>query len=176
MEKLSLHIYVPWVLFAGNAALLRNLEVDETLIWNTMKNKHKAATATKTLFFIFIIRLRSDIRWYQLGCMYMKKGSPAIYICIVPQNVKIVFDSWFQDYSFEQEFESAFDQVYMTQWEWERVEAETAGGVRWSVQKKIAGRDQRRNKKAILDPVRKHVVHLERKESESLLERLIVRS
>lgn len=56
------------------------------------------------------------------------------------------------------------------------MEAETAGGVRWSVQKKIVDRDQRRNEKVILDRMRKHVVLLERKESESLMERLIDRS
>lgn len=46
------------------------------------------------------------------------------------------------------------------------MEDETNGGVLWSVQKKIADRDQRRNEKVILDRVRKHVVHVERKESE----------
>lgn len=104
------------MLFAGNTALLRNLEVDETLIWNTMKNKHKAATATKTLFFIFIVWLRSDIRCMISTWLYVheERVPGHIYMHCAP-NVKIVFDSWFQDYSLEQEFESAFDQVCMAE-------------------------------------------------------------
>ena len=64
--------YAPRVL-AGNAALLRNLEVDETLIWNTMKNKHKADTATRTLFFVFIVQLQSGIDDTSLVLFIMKE-------------------------------------------------------------------------------------------------------
>lgn len=114
-------------------------------------------------------------------CTWRKGSRPYIY-ALCPKCKNCIWLLVLRLFLGTKEFESAFDQVYMAEWEWEweweweRVEAETAGGVRWSVQKKIADRDQRRNEKVILDRMRKHVVLLERKESESLMERLIDRS
>lgn len=75
------------------AAYLRTLEVEETLISNTMKNKHKAAKATvaalqEIVFFILLVRKGLGCR----QCLFQKRSdqfSAAIYIYIYSQDADV---------------------------------------------------------------------------------------
>lgn len=85
-ERLKIFL-IPWVVIFAEyvvvVAYLRNLEVEERLISNKMKNKHKAATATASVLGLvsFILLVRRGLGCRQWLCQKRSdQFSAAIYI------------------------------------------------------------------------------------------------